>query len=47
MAEKANPKADQSERDEQVKIDLDPEVAVRALLKVDPHAKPVKDSKRK
>jgi hypothetical protein len=27
-----------SERDELVKIDLDPEVALRALLKVDPDA---------
>lgn len=27
--------------DEPVKIDLDPELALRALLKVDPDAKPV------
>lgn len=37
------PEAD--ERDEPVKIDLDPEVALRALLKVDPDAPPVKDRK--
>jgi hypothetical protein len=36
-----------AERDERVKIDLDPEVALRALLEVDPDAEPVKDSKRK
>ena len=30
------------ERDERVKIDLDPEVALRALLEVDPDSKPVK-----
>lgn len=29
--------------DEPVKIDLDPEEAIRALLKVDPEAEPVKD----
>ena len=31
-----------AERDEPVKIDLDPEVALRALLKVDPDSEPVK-----
>jgi hypothetical protein len=31
-----------SERDEPVKLDLDPEVALRALLKVDPDAPPAK-----
>jgi hypothetical protein len=36
-----------AERDELVKIDLDPEVALRALLEVDPDAPPVNDSKRK
>jgi hypothetical protein len=30
-----------SERDEPVKIDLDPEEALRALLQVDPDAPPV------
>jgi hypothetical protein len=30
-----------SERDEPVKIDLDPEDALKALLKVDPQAEPV------
>lgn len=30
-----------AERDQQVKIVLDPEVALRALLKVDPDAPPV------
>ncbi len=29
-------------RDQQVKIDLDPEVALRALLKVEPDSAPVK-----
>lgn len=39
MAEKTKPKVGEpgpSERDEPVKIDLDPEVALRALLKVQP-----------
>jgi hypothetical protein len=31
------------ERDEPVKIDLDPEAALKALLKVDPEAEPVED----
>jgi hypothetical protein len=30
-------------RDEPVKIDLDPEEALKALLKVDPEAEPVED----
>jgi hypothetical protein len=53
MAEKqksattAKPEQASSERDELVKIDLDPEIALRALLEVDPDAEPVKDSKRK
>jgi hypothetical protein len=38
MAPKPDPK-----RDEPVKIDLDPEDAFRALLKVDPNAEPVDD----
>lgn len=36
-----------AERDQQVKIDLDPEVALRALLKVDPDAPPVEPESRK
>jgi hypothetical protein len=36
VAPKPDPK-----RDEPVKIDLDPEVAFRALMKVDPNAEPV------
>jgi hypothetical protein len=35
-ATSAKPKPASSERDERVKIDLDPEVALRALLKVRP-----------
>jgi hypothetical protein len=31
------------ERDEPIKIDLDPEEALKALLKVDPEAEPVED----
>jgi hypothetical protein len=45
MAEKTKPKVGEpasSERDEPIKIDLDPEVALRALLKVDPDSEPVK-----
>jgi hypothetical protein len=38
MPEDKQPTKD--ERDEPVKIDLDPEVALKALLKVDPEAKP-------
>jgi len=34
-----------AERDELVKIDLDPEEALRALLAVDPDAPPVKPGK--
>jgi hypothetical protein len=30
-----------SERDEPVKIDLDPELALRALIKTGPHPEPV------
>jgi hypothetical protein len=33
-------------RDEPIKIDLDPEEAVRALMKVDPDSKPVEDDGR-
>jgi hypothetical protein len=40
MPEDKHPTKD--ERDEPVKIDLDPEVALRALLKVDPEAPPAK-----
>jgi hypothetical protein len=38
MAEKTKPKNDtpDPERDDPVKIDLDPEVALKALLKVEP-----------
>ena len=36
MAPKPDPK-----RDEPVKIDLDPEAAFKALMKVDPDAEPV------
>jgi hypothetical protein len=32
-----------SERDEPIKIDLGPEEALKALLKVDPEAEPVED----
>jgi hypothetical protein len=39
MDERTKPKHDM---DEPVKIDLDPEVALRALLKVDPDAEPFK-----
>jgi hypothetical protein len=45
----AKPKPAPADRDERVKIDLDPEVALRALLKVDPESAPVKalsDSRR-
>jgi hypothetical protein len=38
MAEDEKPKA--HDMDEPVKIDLDPEVALRGLLKVDPDAPP-------
>jgi hypothetical protein len=31
------------DRDERVSMDLDPEIALRALLKVDPDAKPPED----
>lgn len=41
----ATGKPEPAERDEPVKIDLDPEVALRALLKVDPGAPPVKDKR--
>jgi hypothetical protein len=45
MAEKTKPKVGEpepSERDESIRIDLDPEVALRALLQVDPDSEPVK-----
>ena len=48
-ATSGKPESEPSERDEPVKIDLDPEVALRALLKVDPDSDPVKapsDSQR-
>ena len=35
-----------AERDEPVKIDLDPEVALRALLKVDPDSRARQGAKR-
>ena len=35
------PKPDPDEMDEPVKIDLDPEIALRGLLKVDPDSEPV------
>jgi hypothetical protein len=38
----AKPKPALGDTDERVKIDLDPEVAVRALLQVDPDSEPVK-----
>jgi hypothetical protein len=41
MADEKHPTSD--ERDEPVKIDLDPEEALKALLKVDPQAEPVED----
>jgi hypothetical protein len=41
MAAKPNP-----EMDERVAIPLDPELAIRALLKVDPDAKPADEAKR-
>jgi hypothetical protein len=41
MAPKPDPK-----RDEPVKIDLDPEDAFRALLKVDPDSEPVEDDEK-
>jgi hypothetical protein len=34
------------QRDEPVKIDLDPEEALKALLKVDPEAEPASRSQR-
>ena len=40
MAPKPSP-----EMDERVKIPLDPELAIRALLRVDPDAKPADDAK--
>jgi hypothetical protein len=40
MPEDKQPTKD--ERDEPIKIDLNPEVALRALLKVDPDAPPAK-----
>jgi hypothetical protein len=40
MPGKRNP-----ERDERVKIPLDPETALRALLKVDPDSEPAEDEK--
>lgn len=40
-ATSGKPEAASVERDKPVKIDLDPEVALRALLKVDPDAEPV------
>jgi hypothetical protein len=39
MSEKDKP--NDSERDEPVKIDLDPEEALKALLRVDPEDEPV------
>jgi hypothetical protein len=47
MAEKTAAEQKISERDERVAIALDPEVALRALLKVDPEAEPAKPSKAK
>jgi hypothetical protein len=41
MPEQERPTKD--ERDEPVKIDLDPEDALKALLKVDPDSEPVED----
>ncbi len=52
MAEPSEHKTDRdrepqpSERDKPVKIDLDPEVALRALLEVDPNSAPQKVDKR-
>lgn len=46
-AASAKPEPASSERDEPVKIDLDPEVALRALLQVDPDAPPVEDHPRR
>jgi hypothetical protein len=48
-AASAKPEPASSGRDEPVKIDLDPEVALRALLEVDPDSQPAKppsDSRR-